>query len=79
MKVGIILTTIGAILILLFTAYEGWRFGVIPLLAWEAGMVTWDFIALIILYGLAFLVPGAVLLLLGIRRIRNCTKTKKEG
>ncbi len=78
MKIRIVFTVIGSILVLLWATYLGWRFAIIPVLAWELfgreGMVTWDLIALILAYGLVLLVPGAVLLYFGIRGITKYTK-----
>ena len=70
-KVRKALITIGVILILLSATYIGWRFSIIPTLAWEAGMVTLNLISTIILYGLYFLVPGIILLIFGIKKPRK--------
>ncbi len=75
MRVGVVFTTLGGVLLVLWAAYVGWRLGTFPVIAWELfgreGMVTWGTIGFVLAYGLAFLVPGSVLLCLGIRRLRK--------
>ena len=65
----------GAILVTLSVASECWRFITIPELAWEAHMVTPSDIArAIILYGFPMLVPGVILLYIGIKRMKRARR-----
>ena len=68
----------GVILIILFVVYECYRIGGIPKLAWEAHMVTpGDIARYIVLYGFPMLVPGVILLYIGIKRMKKVRKNKE--
>jgi len=73
MRLGIILTIIGAILSLIAVAYLGWALFLIGGLIGETGRTVgdWYFISQVALHGLIPLIPGAITLFFGIKRLRS--------